>query len=321
MHRKLKSLLHAAHGESQFVVAVFLDIRGFSAWMTDSSRSAIYLKRIYTKILDEFFAEANFFKPTGDGLLVVLDHSEDDVAETIDAAVQRSMDLVEAFPDITKGDLMINFAVPQQLGVGIARGSATRLVSGEETLDYSGEPLNLAARLMDLARPSGVVLDGELGFEVLGPEVAARFQEEMVYVKGIAEETAMKAYTLTDRVSIPEANRYPINRFKQHFTKDERVTLEELKERSKYLHPLDLDPADRDAIRVYVRFPKVLSDGRKSSAMGSTWDYSASYLERRGVSYAGVDWGEIVPMLEHVGIKPSWEGTVWLEYPVRDAGN
>ena len=65
--------------------------------------------------------------------------------------------LVEAFGQITANDFMINFPVPQRLGVGVARGTATRLASGGQVLDYTGRCLNLAARLMDKARPYGVV--------------------------------------------------------------------------------------------------------------------------------------------------------------------
>lgn len=287
--------------------------------MTDSSQSAVYLKSAYTKILDDFFPNASFFKPTGDGLLVVLDHEEETAAETVCTAVQSSIRLVECFPSITEGDLMVNFDVPEQLGIGIARGSATRLVSGKQTLDYSGHPLNLAARLMDLARPSGIVLDGRLGFGVLPKAVADRFTEESVFVKGIAETTAMTAYALADRVSIPQANRYPINSFRQHSTTDEKITLQDLLERGRYLHPLDVFPADRESLRLFVRFPKVLSDGRKSSSIWTTWDYAAEFVERRGSQYARVDYNSIVAELKQVGVKLDWAGLVWVEYPVRDA--
>jgi len=55
---------------------------------------------------------------------------------------------------------MLNFETPRR-SVLYRAGPATKLVSQDRTLDYSGRPLNLAARLMDFARPSGVVLDGQ----------------------------------------------------------------------------------------------------------------------------------------------------------------
>lgn len=320
MHRRLKKLLHAAEGKSQFVVAVFLDVRGFSAWMTDSSKSAVYLKSIYTKILDDYFAEADFFKPTGDGLLVVLDHDEASLESTVQAAVSRGISLVEDFVTLTDGDRMVNFDVPTKLGVGVARGSATRLISGRETLDYSGEPLNLAARLMDLARPSGVVFDASLGIELLDKGTAARFVEEEVYVKGISEDAPMSVYALRDRVVIPEFNRFPIGRFRQHATKPERASFKALQERDRFLHALDVDPAARDQIQVFLQFPKPLPNGRRHPTMLRSWDFPAVFVERRGAKYARVDYQAILPTLEQEGVKANWTGEVWLEYPVRDSG-
>jgi class 3 adenylate cyclase len=318
MHRKLKNLLHAARGESQFVVSVFLDVRGFSSWMTDSSQSAVYLKSIYTRILDDYFPTASFFKPTGDGLLIVLDHDEQTLQQTVQTAVARSVSLVGDFAALTDGDLMVNFAVPQRLGIGIARGSATRLVSGRQTLDYSGHPLNLAARLMDLARPSGVVFDGTLKLELLDEKLAGNFREENVYVKGIADETPITVYALKGQVEIPEFNRYPIGRFRQYASSIEKVTLKQLTIRESYLHPLDEEPSDRATIKLFVRFPKVLSNGRKSPTMLTTWDFPATFVERRGSQFARADYRSVAKRLTTVGVRPNWNGEVWLEYSIRD---
>jgi class 3 adenylate cyclase len=66
MHRDLKELLRTAEGESHRVVVVFLDVRGFSTFakVAESSDSAEFLKSIYLKILEEYFEDASFFKPT-----------------------------------------------------------------------------------------------------------------------------------------------------------------------------------------------------------------------------------------------------------------
>ena len=67
---------------------------------------------------------------------------------------------MDDFPTMFTDDPMINFATPTNLGFGIARGTACCLFSGKRILDYSGQLLNLAARLNDLARPKGLVIDG-----------------------------------------------------------------------------------------------------------------------------------------------------------------
>lgn len=149
-----------AEGFSDLVVVVFLDVRGFStfAGMAESGEAALFLRRVYLNIVDEYFPDSAFFKPTGDGLVIVRHFDRSNLGDEVTSAISTSLRLVEAFPHLTERDPMVNFEVPTSLGVGIARGAATRLASGDLTLDYSGRPLNLAARLMDLARPRGVVL-------------------------------------------------------------------------------------------------------------------------------------------------------------------
>jgi hypothetical protein len=66
MHHELRELLRTASGESRFVLAANVDIRGFSSFFADSSQAAAYLSSAYTKILDDYFPAASFFKPTGD---------------------------------------------------------------------------------------------------------------------------------------------------------------------------------------------------------------------------------------------------------------
>ena len=184
--------------------------------MAESSESAVFLKSVYTSILDDFFDGASFFKPTGDGLLIVLDYEEDTLKEVVERAVQKSVNLVQAFPTICSEDPMVNFEVPAELGVGLARGAATRLRSGDTTLDYSGRPLNLAARLMDVARPSGVVFSDSLGIELLGPDLAERFNPDEIYVKGLAEDIPMRVHYLADRTVIADSYKRPLRKTRIH---------------------------------------------------------------------------------------------------------
>src|SRR5450756_3001508 len=95
MHNELRQLLRTASGESEFVLAVNVDFRGFSSFFADSSQAAAFLSYVYTKILDEYFPEHSFFKPTGDGLLLVRPLDRDSVADvvvqSIDAAQRLSL--------------------------------------------------------------------------------------------------------------------------------------------------------------------------------------------------------------------------------------
>ena len=104
---------------------------------------------------------------------------------------------------------ILNYPQPEAIGFGIARGSASYLLVGEDVLDYSGKLLNLAARLNELARPFGVVVDGNYKFEIIPKKFRKRFQKHSVYLRGIAEEFPTRVFT-SDQVSIPTSARYPI---------------------------------------------------------------------------------------------------------------
>ena len=142
MHRELQKLLATAEGQSQFVVAIFLDVRGFSSFakIAESSESALFLKSAYLTILSEYFPAADFFKPTGDGLLVIRRFQSETLKAIVQDSIAESVRLVTDFPDICRNDPMVNFDVPGGLGIGVARGAATALVSQDQTLDYSGRP-------------------------------------------------------------------------------------------------------------------------------------------------------------------------------------
>jgi class 3 adenylate cyclase len=89
MHKELRRLLHKAEGQSRRVVVVFLDVRGFSSFagIAESTDTAEFLKTVYLKILDEHFPDAEFFKPTGDGLLILLDYNRENLQEVVRGAV------------------------------------------------------------------------------------------------------------------------------------------------------------------------------------------------------------------------------------------
>jgi class 3 adenylate cyclase len=184
MYKDFRKLLHNAHGVSGFVIALFLDVRGFSSFakLAESSEAAIFLRRVYIKIMDEFFAEAAFFKPTGDGLMVIMPYDEHNLEEQLAASIGTSLRLISEFPSLCDDDPMVNFDVLPDLGIGLARGASTCLLSGRTILDYSGRPLNLAARLMDLARPKGVVFDESLGARLLPDDLRDQFASEQVYI-------------------------------------------------------------------------------------------------------------------------------------------
>jgi len=201
---RLRRLLGSAEGEPEFVIAAVLDIRGFSsfAMKVDSVQAAAYLRKVYTKIIDGYLQGPEFYKLTGDGLIVVFPCAES--VEHLASAVLRSfVKLISDFPKLCKGDPLINFEVPKMLGVGLSRGAAIRLVSEGKTLDYSGRPLNAAAKLMDLARPSGLVLDDSYGADLIPKELRSMFESTRVYLKGIGEGDLTRVHYTKGITRIP----------------------------------------------------------------------------------------------------------------------
>lgn len=202
-----------ANGRSEFVIAIVCDIRGFSSFSKDHEAPdiAMFSKRFYVKLLEEYFVDSDFAKPTGDGLLLLFRYSENNLHQVAEAVLKSCLDVVRDFPTMMKNDSMINYAVPDAVGFGIARGTAFCLYSDGEVVDYSGQTLNLASRLNDFARPHGVVIDGSFMQSVIPEVLRERFYTDMVFVRGIAEEFPRQVFCSND-VVIPVEAKVPEKR-------------------------------------------------------------------------------------------------------------
>ena len=196
MASTFRKALEAATGRSEFIFVVFADIRGFSSFSMrhEAPDVAMYIKRVYMRLIDDFFPFASFYKATGDGLLMTVPYKESNVQNKARATVGACFKALKAFPNICAGDSMINFPAPDKIGFGVSRGTACCLVSGRTVLDYSGHLLNLTARLMDLARPSGIVLDGVFGMELLTPATQSKFDSDDVYIRSVAEDKTRQVF-------------------------------------------------------------------------------------------------------------------------------
>lgn len=300
------------------MVVVFLDVRGFTSFarIAESTDTAEFLKTVYIKILDEYFEDAVFFKPTGDGLLILLDYDRGTLTKVVRAAVTRSIALVEAFPSICDGDEMINFEVPAQVGIGLTRGSATALTAKGKVLDYSGRPLNLASRLMDLARPSGVVFDRSFGFQLLDQDTRSRFNEDSAYVKGVAESVPMPVYCLNGYTRIPEHNKKPLDGYTRFTEPVETVTLKNLEARGIFRHNLSRAPARTDNIELHLSYPDVRRDGSKHPSLIRFVAIPAEFGAAAGKTYAAVDYRQQVASMKERGVKSGWNITLTLEYSI-----
>jgi class 3 adenylate cyclase len=252
----LESLLPTARADNCQVVATFLDVRGFSSYaeIGDTSNVAAYLRSVYTTILRDYFPDRSFFKPTGDGLLLihelVLEKSSEWPA-TIQGLLERSIALVAEFPRLTVSDLAVAPPVPADLGIGMSRGSATKIISGSVILDYTGRPLNRAARLMDKARPRGVAFYDTHPEQVLADsDVASLFRVESVCLRGIADSEPIQIF-VTGNVVIDPRDREPINDVQKIFGEKVSLTVADVRTYDNY--PFELPRRPRMVENVGVR--------------------------------------------------------------------
>lgn len=257
--------------------------------------------------------------PTGDGLLVILDYEEATLTAVVRNAVETSVRLVEAFPMICEDDPMVNFDVPRELGIGLSRGAATRLTSGDVTLDYSGRPLNLASRLMDVARPSGVVFSDALGLDLIDEALASRFKSEDVYIKGLAEDAPMGVHYLAERTVISDAYRRPLHRTRQHAEATKTVSVRELATRGNFRFPLTAEPLDRSSIKLQLTHPKPTPSGSKAKSLIVEKQWPALYGEDARGPHVRVNLEAVAASLTAARVKGTWACTLWIEYAVHDA--
>ena len=79
----LRDLLAEAQGKSEYVITVVADVRGFSTFSKqhESTDIAMFIKRFYMRLIDDYFSKAGFFKTKGDGLLMTFPYSESNLRE------------------------------------------------------------------------------------------------------------------------------------------------------------------------------------------------------------------------------------------------
>jgi len=281
MHKLFRERLDEAEGRSQFIVAVIADIRGFSAFSTEheSVETAVYIKRVYMRMIDEYFPGASFYKPTGDGMLITMPYTDtkDSLREVAQGAVGGCLRCLEEFASICEGDPIINFEVPCAIGFGVAQGPACCLASGEVVLDYTGHRLNLTSRLTDLARPSGIVIDGEFGLDLLSEKQQTLFQEDHVCIRSVAEEAPRTIYIQKGVVEIPEAARRPL-RLEEWETVEVKMTVREWKLAGPwYGADLQRKLKRSDGILVQMVWPK-FRGGRRVRGLVDSYPAPFSYL-------------------------------------------
>jgi class 3 adenylate cyclase len=318
MGTELRKLLDNAKGTTEHVVAIVIDIRGFTPFCKEeeSVNAANFLKRVYTRIIDDYFPKASFYKPTGDGLLIVIPYTQDSLKDTVANVMRYCQSLLQDFGKLCEGDDMIYFQTPDKVGIGISRGAACCISSGETIIDYSGRVINLAARLNDFARPSGIVFDSSLGLTLLSNDMQELFLRDNVYVRGIAEGKPITIYFTKSYTLIPDSRKHPLNEPELVEEATEDLALGKAKEFlasgiTYYGIGLERMPSDENRITIElvvhgdiekVRFVDIRSLGITTKTTGKKY-------------YIGVPYAYIVEELHKIGARDDSIFAFTITYP------
>jgi len=317
VHKELKALLPKATGRSEFIIALMIDIRGFTSFSMsrESSEAAIFLKKVYQTILDKYFPEAAFFKLTGDGLVIIVPYTEEGLKESCTNMVKKCLDLIRDFSSLCNGDPAIYFVVPRKVGIGLSRGAATCVISGDKVLDYSGRVLNLASRLTDIARPSGIVCDAKFGIELLPHELKEQFLQDSVYLRSIAENTPIGIYYTKEHTTIPAFNKTPIEETKWE-TSRIFFTLKQIKDmRPKFGYYLPTEPIDPKQIKVVIIHPKT-KRGTRIKGISTRWNFRGfRYRLDAAKPRVTMNFKMLARKLRLRGVKQRWKVTIEVSYP------
>ncbi len=315
MHRLFREALEDATGESKFVIVVFIDIRGFSAFskQCESPDTVMFLKRVYTKLIDSYFAFASFYKSTGDGLLFTIPFDEKNLEEMCQKVITSCLACHSEFRNICNNDPMITFEVPDKIGIGVARGTACCLISGDTIIDYSGRLLNLASRLTQLARPSGIVIEGSFGINLLSEEQKGSFAEERVYLDGIFEDEPIRVCFTKEFTTIPLRNRRPIaaNRWRHQ---EEINPFRHFLKLGIFQYGLESEPLNPDDISVTVEYPSVVK-GRILKGYSKVHRFDDfNYKVEAGKHLVQIDFRELCRRLEQRQVKKNMNVRVSIDY-------
>lgn len=315
MHKDFRALLEKSRGSSELVIAVNLDIRGFSEFSktVDPLESALYLKKVYIKILDEYFSGYSFFKPTGDGLLIIIPYTEDNLSEVIRSTVKACLKVLIDFGSFCSSDTIINFNVPEKIGIGLSRGSACRLYSDDKTLDYCGSVLNLSSRLMDLARPLGIVFDGRFGIELIPEGITKIVKKDSVYLKGIAEKEPIDVY-YTKNVRIPNLNKQPLQETKWGRLEDTRK-FKQIKDLApEFEYDLPSRPIDPEKIKIKIEHPLSVKGRKRGGLIDSYYFDNFEYSSEAGTYVVQVNFDALSKRLAEKGVKDNWDVDIIISY-------
>jgi len=282
----------------------------------------MYLAKLYPVLIDRWFKRRWFFKPTGDGLMLVRPFKEKELGALATETLASCLEIVDEFGALCAGQPLLNFDLPSEVGVGLAQGAASRLVSKGKVLDYSGAILNRASRLMDLARPRGIVFDAGLAPGLLDADLQKKFDAAEVYLRGVSPKDPLPVFFLKGTTEIPAVNLSPIGETQWGKPIVERMTLRQMENfaTSWRYYRFPNPPIDLEKVKCTVSHPALNNRGQKmgdGSITEQEWAKTTSFKieEHPDGAIANINIHAIAQHLRDKGIKGPWDVTIRIDYP------
>ena len=283
MYKTLQEQMSTCQTISEWVIVVFIDVRGFTVFCGShgTKETALFIKKAYLQMLGEkYYSKICFSKPTGDGMIFVIPYGDGEFKTKMDEVIDKAIMLVEDFQSFRGEDDMVYFDTPENIGIGISRGEACCLRNADGIIDYSGQVLNTAARLMDIARPKGIVIKNT--FKLDKKHTSQFSNDDEIYLRGVAETEPIPVYFTEEWTTFESVNKIPFGIGK--WIKNSRnFTYKELGDG---LGTADLSlnniPLSESAIEVYFRYPPPNGIGANWYNIISKPDY---YIQRQAGKY------------------------------------
>jgi class 3 adenylate cyclase len=181
---------------SENIVAMFFDLRGSTQWANEVAKIDLNYVRTFIDELREWTwsktseapaSRPNVVKFLGDGFMYVWKVPNNSIADSSNAIVRLAYDLNTEYPLWIKEKKLkrkLNLKTPVGIGFSVDVGPARRITFENGSDDYLGKPLNIAAKMQDLARPCGGVVIQATMYDLLDDDLRSRFPKEGVMKLG-----------------------------------------------------------------------------------------------------------------------------------------
>lgn len=161
------------------VAAMFFDLRGSTQWANEAAEKNFYYVKNFIDDFREWAWEQasssdqgppKLVKFLGDGFMYVWEVPDDLLTVNAYNVAKLACDLSSEYLlwiNEPKVKLKFPWGTPEALGVGVDIGHAIQLTFESGFDDYLGSPMNIAAKMQNLARPCGGVVIQEKMWKLL----------------------------------------------------------------------------------------------------------------------------------------------------------